>query len=62
MSYYCVIFNVSDLRWSRKPLGLSPVVADIIGVSKDAKLSKVESVKKLWTHIKEEKLQDIENK
>ena len=45
-----------------KPLGLSSVLADIFGVSKDAKLSKVEVVKKLWTHIKDNKLQDMENK
>eukprot|EP00092_Neocalanus_flemingeri_P095045 GFUD01120907.1.p2 GENE.GFUD01120907.1~~GFUD01120907.1.p2 ORF type:complete len:102 (-),score=27.45 GFUD01120907.1:131-394(-) len=45
-----------------KPLGLSPALTMLMGVAKGEKLSRTEVVKRLWTHIKEKKLQDPENK
>ena len=45
-----------------KPQHISPVLADVLGVSKDKMLSKVEVVERLWKHIKSKKLQDKENK
>ena len=45
-----------------KPLGLSPALADIMGVSKDEKMSRPKVVKGLWAYIKDKELQDQENK
>lgn len=45
-----------------KPLGLSPVLAVILGVSKDEKRSRIQVVKGIWEYIKDKKLQDKVNK
>ena len=45
-----------------KPLALSKELADLVGAKKDEKLSRPEVVKRLWAHIKTNKLQDPENK
>jgi len=45
-----------------KPLNLSDELADLCGVKKGEKLSRPAVVKALWAHIKENKLQDPENK
>merc|ERR1712213_159915 len=45
-----------------KPLNLSTELADLVGAKKGEKLSRPEVVKRLWAHIKTEKLQDPENK
>ena len=45
-----------------KPLSLSKELADLVGAEKDEKLSRPEVVKRLWAHIKTNKLQDPENK
>ena len=45
-----------------KPLGLSPALADIMGVSKDEKMSRPQVVKGLWAYIKDKELKDQENK
>merc|ERR1712168_1165404 len=45
-----------------KPLNLSSELADLVGAKKGEKLSRPEVVKRLWAHIKTEKLQDPENK
>ena len=45
-----------------KPLGLSPALADIMGVSKDEMMSRPKVVKGLWAYIKNKELQDQENK
>ena len=44
-----------------KPLKLSDELKDLLGVEED-ELSRPQVVKKLWAHIKENKLQDPENK
>merc|ERR1712172_423002 len=41
-----------------KPLALSKELADLVGAKKDEKLSRPEVVKRLWAHIKTNKLQD----
>merc|ERR1712213_147368 len=45
-----------------KPLNLSAELADLVGAKKGEKLSRPEVVKRLWAHIKGQKLQDPENK
>ena len=45
-----------------KPLNLSTELADLVGAKKGEKLSRPEVVKRLWAHIKTNKLQDPENK
>ena len=45
-----------------KPLCLSKELADLVGAKKDEKLSRPEVVKRLWAHIKTNKLQDPDNK
>ena len=45
-----------------KPLCLSKELADLVGAKEDEKLSRPEVVKRLWAHIKTNKLQDPENK
>merc|ERR1712130_54319 len=45
-----------------KPLQLSTELADLVGAKKGEKLSRPEVVKRLWAHIKTNKLQDPENK
>merc|ERR1711955_96993 len=45
-----------------KPLNLSAELADLVGAKKGEKLSRPEVVKRLWAHIKSQKLQDPENK
>merc|ERR1711987_1052 len=45
-----------------KPLNLSTELADLVGAKKGEKLSRPEVVKRLWAHIKNNKLQDPENK
>merc|ERR1712045_908770 len=45
-----------------KPLNLSTELADLVGAKKGEKLSRPEVVKRLWAHIKSQKLQDPENK
>merc|ERR1712223_267139 len=45
-----------------KPLQLSTELADLVGAKKGEKLSRPEVVKRLWAHIKSQKLQDPENK
>merc|ERR1712099_160303 len=45
-----------------KPLNLSTELADLVGAKKGEKLSRPEVVKRLWAHIKSNKLQDPENK
>merc|ERR1712026_10422 len=45
-----------------KPLQLSTELADLVGAKKGEKLSRPEGVKRLWAHIKSQKLQDPENK
>jgi len=61
--------GLSKTRCARPPriikyrtLGLSPALAALMGVAKDEKLSRTEVVKRIWTYIKEKKLQDPENK
>ena len=44
-----------------KPLGLSPALADIMGVAKDEKRSRTQVTKGLWAYIKNKELQDKEN-
>ncbi len=44
-----------------KPLKLSDELKDLLGIEED-ELSRPQVVKKLWAHIKENKLQDPENK
>merc|ERR1739845_200822 len=41
-----------------KPLNLSTELADLVGAKKGEKLSRPEVVKRLWAHIKTNKLQD----
>ena len=53
---------VKKVNGFTKPLGLSPDLAALMGVAKDEKLSRPEVVKRLWTYIKDKKLQDQENK
>merc|ERR1712029_1071166 len=43
-----------------KPLNLSTELADLVGAKKGEKLSRPEVVKRLWAHIKNNKLQDPE--
>merc|ERR1712018_699673 len=43
-----------------KPLNLSTELADLVGAKKGEKLSRPEVVKRLWAHIKTNKLQDPE--
>ena len=45
-----------------KPIGLSPALADLMGVAKGEMLSRVEVNKRLWAYIKEKNLQAPENK
>ena len=45
-----------------KPLGLSPALAVILGVSKDEKRSRIQVVKGIWIYIKDKGLQDKANK
>ena len=45
-----------------KPLCLSKELADLVGAKEDEKLSRPEVVKRLWAHIKTNKLQDPDNK
>ena len=45
-----------------KPLALSKELADLVGAEKDEKLSRPEVVKRLWAHIKTNKLQDPESR
>merc|ERR1712029_1328098 len=45
-----------------KPLNVSTELADLVGAKKGEKLSRPEVVKRLWAHIKTEKLQDPEDK
>merc|ERR1712066_639999 len=45
-----------------KPSQLSTELADLVGAKKGEKLSRPEVVKRLWAHIKTNKLQDPENK
>merc|ERR1712018_350442 len=45
-----------------KPLNLSTELADLVGAKKGEKLSRPEVVKRLWAHIKTNKLQDPESK
>ena len=44
-----------------KPLQLSTELADLVGAKKGEKLSRPEVVKRLWAHIKSQKLQDPKN-
>jgi len=45
-----------------KPMGISPALAAIIGSKHGEKLSRPQVVKKLWAYIKENNLQDPDNK
>ena len=45
-----------------KPLGLSPALAELVGVGKDKKLSRPQVVKRIWAYIKEKNLQDPDSK
>ena len=45
-----------------KPLNLSDDLSNLVGAKKGEKLSRPEVVKRLWAYIKENKLQDPENK
>merc|ERR1712215_235312 len=45
-----------------KPMGISPALASIIGSKPGEKLSRPQVVKKLWAYIKENNLQDPDNK
>merc|ERR1712107_838113 len=56
--------NYQDAKGSglTKPLNLSAELADLVGAKKGEKLSRAEVVKRLWAHIKGQKLQDSENK
>ena len=45
-----------------KPLCLSKELAALVGAKEDEKLSRPEVVKRLWAHIKTNKLQDPDNK
>merc|ERR1712154_549873 len=45
-----------------KPLTLSKELAELIGAKKDEKLSRPEVVKRIWAYLKENKLQDPDNK
>merc|ERR1711892_244491 len=56
------IFKMPKGSGLTKPLTLSKELADLIGAKKDEKLSRPEVVKRIWAYLKEEKLQDPENK
>ena len=45
-----------------KPIGLSPALADLMGVAKGEKISRVEVSKRIWAYIREKNLQVPENK
>merc|ERR1711872_1136489 len=66
-SYNIKIVRLQTLKMPKgsgltKPLNLSTELADLVGAKKGEKLSRPEVVKRLWAHIKSQKLQDPENK
>merc|ERR1712064_247100 len=53
--------DAQGIRTHKTP-ALSKELADLVGAKKDETLSRPEVVKRLWAHIKTNKLQDPENK
>merc|ERR1712210_276257 len=64
-SNYTLLYNSSKMPKGSgltKPLNLSDDLSNLVGAKKGEKLSRPEVVKRLWAYIKENKLQDPENK